>query len=85
MYVRKTVINSGLSSAFEIDVVQELPVCRLLCSVHHPPNIQFDSHTKTVCVTFPTEIETYIHMQTGGYKIKIHIFKRKVRKQLFTF
>lgn len=50
MYVRKTVVNYGLSSAFEIDVLQELPYAVMSCSVHHPPNIQFDIYTKTFCV-----------------------------------
>lgn len=50
MYVQKTVVNSELSSASETDVLQELPVCRMLCTVHYPMNIQFDSHMKTFCV-----------------------------------
>jgi hypothetical protein len=49
VYVRKTVVNSGLMSAFAIDVVQELPVCKM-CTVHYTSNIQFDRHTKTLCV-----------------------------------
>jgi len=35
VYVRKTVVKSGLSSAFEIDVVQELPYaeCCVRCII----------------------------------------------------
>jgi hypothetical protein len=33
VYVRKTVVNSELSSAFQFDGVQELPVCKMLCTV----------------------------------------------------
>jgi hypothetical protein len=55
VYIRKTVVNSGLLSAFAIDVVQELPVCRMLCTVHYPPNIQFDRHTKMFCVVSRVE------------------------------